>query len=428
MSLVRVRTVPGIWGTLETGNPVSEGMRTMTLHREGSEQRRAADLSRRQFTRLMAAAGLGAVLTSCGGPGATSPPPPSPEVAAAEGATWGASPAPSPTWRPTPTPSPNVTTPTHAASPTAHPTEGPVATGTEVSEPSPPSATPTEVLAPRSTPTPSPLQAAYLAVARGQDPRAITRAALAAIGGIERFVKPGADVIVKPNICVDYHSPEYAATTNPKVVAALVELCLAAGARRVRVLDHPFGGSAESAYARSGIGEAVRSAGGMMEVMNPAKYRETEIPQGRDIRSWKVYQEVLAADVLIDVPIAKHHNLARLTLAGKNLLGVVHRPSGLHANLGQRIADLVSLVRPTLTVVDAVRILKDHGPTGGNLDDVQRMDTVIASHDIVAADAYAATLFGLQGADIAYVRAAAEMGLGTMDLGSIKLEEIGVPA
>lgn len=104
----------------------------------------------------------------------------------------------------------------------------------------------------------------------------------------------------------------------------------------------------------------------------------------------------------------------------------MQRPSALHANLGQRIADLVSLVRPTLTVVDAVRILKANGPTGGNLEDVQLTNTVIASHDIVAADAYAATLFGLKGADIAYVRAAAEMGLGTMDLGAIELEEIGV--
>jgi len=300
-------------------------------------------------------------------------------------------------------------------------------TATTVSGGTPvPSAAPTEAIASRPTPTAPPPQAAYLAVARGADPRAITRAALAAIGGIERFVKAGADVIVKPNICVEYHSYEYAATTNPEVVAALVELCLSAGARRVRVMDHPFGGTAERAYARSGIGEAVKSAGGTMEVMNPAKYRKNKIPEGRDLRSVKLYQEVLEADVLIDVPIAKHHNLARLTLAGKNLLGVVEAPGSLHANLGQRIADLVSLVRPTLTVVDAVRILRAHGPTGGNLDDVQLTNTVIASHDIVAADAYAATLFGLQGADIAYVRAGAEMGLGTLDLGAIDVEEIAL--
>jgi uncharacterized protein (DUF362 family) len=163
-----------------------------------------------------------------------------------------------------------------------------------------------------------------------------------------------------------------------------------------------------------------------MEVMARMKYQETAIPKGRDIKKWSVYRDVLEANVLIDVPIAKHHSLARLTLGMKNLMGVVRDRNGLHLNLDQRIADLTSLVYPTLTVVDAVRILMDHGPTGGSLDDVKLTNTVIAGHDIVAADAYAATLFGLTGADIPATRAGAEMGLGTMDLSGVKVEEIMV--
>ena len=223
-------------------------------------------------------------------------------------------------------------------------------------------------MAPVPTVTPG---VAYLAVARGSDPRAITRAALAAIGGIERFVKSGDDVIVKPNICVDYHTYEYAATTNPRSSPRWSSCAWARAPSGCGSWTTPFGGSAESAYARSGIAEAVKAAGGEMEVMNPAKFRQTEIPEGRDITAWPVYQDVLTADVVINVPIAKHHSLARLTLGGKNLLGVIQDRSGIHANLGQRIADLVSLVRPTLTVVDAVRTLMAHGPTGGNLDDVR---------------------------------------------------------
>lgn len=267
---------------------------------------------------------------------------------------------------------------------------------------------------------------AYLAVARGQDPTAITHAALAALGGIERFVRQGSDVIIKPNICVAYHTPEYAVTTNPQVVAALVTLCLGAGARRVRVMDQPFGGTPASAYAISGIEEAVKAAGGEMEVMSPVKYASFDIPEGKDITSWEFYRDILETDVLINVPIAKHHSLSRLTLGGKNLLGTVSHPNRLHQNLGQRIADLISIVRPTLTVVDGYRILMNHGPTGGSLDDVKQAHTIIASHDIVAADAYAATLFDLQGADIPFVKAAADMGLGTLDLGSIKIEEVSV--
>jgi uncharacterized protein (DUF362 family) len=265
---------------------------------------------------------------------------------------------------------------------------------------------------------------AYLAVARGTDPAEITRRAIAALGGIERFVRSGHDVIIKPNICVDYHPAEYAATTNPTVVATLVSLCLGAGAKRVRVMDMPFGGAPDSAYTVTGIGDAVKAAGGEIELMSRVKFVKTAIPAGRDITEWEVYQDALKADVLINVPIAKHHSLARLTLGSKNLLGLVSRPSGIHRNLGQRVADLASLIRPTLTIVDAVRILTAHGPTGGSLNDVKEINTVIASHDLVAADAYGATLFGLTGPDIAYVKAGAEMGLGTLDLQSIKVEEI----
>ena len=156
------------------------------------------------------------------------------------------------------------------------------------------------------------------------------------------------------------------------------------------------------------------------------KYREAEIPQGRDIKKWTVYGDVLDADVLINVPIAKHHSLARLTLGMKNLMGVIESRNRFHINLAQRIADLNSVVRPSLTVVDAVRILVKHGPPSGNLDDVKLTNTVIASHNTVAADAYAATLFGLTGADVPATRIGAEMGLGTMDLSGVRVEEISV--
>ena len=276
---------------------------------------------------------------------------------------------------------------------------------------------------PTSTPTPP---SAYLAVARGGDPEEITRRVIQAIGGMGRFVKKGDDVIVKPNICVAYHTFEYAATTNPEVVATLVKLCLEAGAQRVWVTDQPFGGTAQVAYERSGIREAVEAAGGEMELMSPAKFVEVEIPHGQDLDKWYFYGPVLDADVLINVPIAKHHNLARLTLGMKNLMGVILDRPSIHTNLGQRLADLTSLLRPDLTVVDAVRVLTAHGPSGGSLDDVLKLDTVIASHDVVAADAYATTLFGKEPSYLDYVTAGAKIGLGEMDLGRLDIEEIAV--
>lgn len=275
-----------------------------------------------------------------------------------------------------------------------------------------------------ATTPPLPASAPDLAVARGSDPETIVRRALAAFGGMQTFVPKNASVVVKPNICVAYHTYEYAATTNPWVVGALVKCCLEAGASRVQVMDFPFGGTAEQAYVQSGIAEQVQAAGGEMVFMPKFKYVNADIPQGVDLKKTKAFGDALDADVLIDVPIAKHHGQARLTLGMKNLMGLVQNRSAIHANLGQRIADLASLFRPRLTVVDAVRILMANGPSGGNLGDVKQLDTVIVSPDIVAADSYATTLFGLRPEDIDYIPAAAAMGLGRSDLGGLKIEEI----
>jgi len=261
-------------------------------------------------------------------------------------------------------------------------------------------------------------------VAHGPDPAAITRAAIEAVGGMAGFVSAGYDVIIKPNICVDYHRPEYAATTNPIVVGTLVTMCLEAGASRVRVMDNPIAGTPGSGYVISEIKKAVTEAGGEMHIMSEPKFVEVEIPEGRDIKSVQIYPDILEADLLINVPIAKDHGATRLTLGSKNLMGVILHRGVFHENLSQRIADLVSLVRPELTVIDAVRILTAHGPTGGDLSDVKQMDTVIASRDIIAADAYATTLFGLTGEDIGYIQAGADMGLGTLDLNNISIQEI----
>jgi uncharacterized protein (DUF362 family) len=268
----------------------------------------------------------------------------------------------------------------------------------------------------------------HMAVARGGEPAALVRHAIAALGGMQHFVRTGDDVIVKPNACVDYRTYEYAATTNPWVVGEIVRQCFEAGAGRVRVLDFPFGGDSESAYWNSGIQEQVIAAGGEMEPIRFLKFVETEIPDALDLKKCQIYEDVLLADTVINVPIAKHHSLARLTLGMKNLMGVIRDRPYMHGNLGQRLADLASRVRPALTIIDAVRILQRSGPTGGRLGDVQKLDTVIASSDIVAADSYASTLFGLQPTDLSYIVSGLNMGLGRADLETMKIEEIAVGA
>jgi uncharacterized protein (DUF362 family) len=267
---------------------------------------------------------------------------------------------------------------------------------------------------------------AQMAVTRGGSPELLVERAIQALGGMEQFVKPGNDVIIKPNICVAYHTYEYAATTNPWVVGALVKLCLAAGAKQVRVMDFPFGGEAGQAYATSGIAEQVNANGGSMESMAPFKYVTTSLPNAQALKETDFYDDILKTDVLINVPIAKTHGLAGLTLGMKNLMGTILHREVIHWNMGPNLADLAGFLKPTLTIIDAVRILTANGPSGGNLDDVRQMDTLIASQDILAADTNAASLFNVDPFSLAYIQAGAAAGLGQSDLSQVRIEEFNV--
>jgi uncharacterized protein (DUF362 family) len=294
---------------------------------------------------------------------------------------------------------------------------------------------PSDTLAPTGLPatvTASPAaEAAYLAVARGgDDPEALVRAALQAIGGIGRFVPQGANVLIKPNVCTSNYSYLDAATTNPWVVGALVKMCFEAGAGRVRVFDFPFNGNNPANYEASGIAEQVLAAGGELEILDWNKFVPSALPNARSLGSAAFYSEVIDADVLIDVPIAKHHSGARLTLGMKNLMGVIRNRNAVHSvDLQQAIADLADYIRPELTVIDAVRILTNNGPisSSSSHSDVRLMNTVIASPDIVAADAYATRLFGWTDPNqLPYVKYGVERGLGRSDLENLKIEEISL--
>lgn len=282
---------------------------------------------------------------------------------------------------------------------------------------------------PDNTPSPAtstPASIPDLVVARNGTPEELVYRALEASGGIQRFVSKDSWVILKPNICNAYHGYEYASTTNPWVVAALVRMCLDAGAKKVQVMDFPFGGSANDAYRTSGIAEQVGAAGGEMVLMSEYKFKDTKISSPISLKKTRVYEDALKADVLINIPIAKHHGLAGLTLGMKNLMGLIWRREEIHWQIGEKLTDLTRLIKPTLTVVDAVRILVENGPTGGNLADVRETNTIIVSPDIVAADSYASSLFGLRPMDLSYIRAASEAGLGRSDVENLRIEEISL--
>lgn len=256
----------------------------------------------------------------------------------------------------------------------------------------------------------------------GTDPATLTRAAVDALGGMKRFVSRGDVVVVKPNIGWD-RMPLHAANTNPEVVATVVQMAYEAGAKTVVVTDASCNDPGRC-FQRSGIWRAAAAKGA--EVILPAEHRFRGMRlKGEVLDDWPVYTPLIQADKLINVPVAKHHNLAKYTGAMKNWYGSLGgRRNRLHQSIDLSVADLATFLRPTLTVLDATRILVRNGPQGGNIDDTKVLNQVIASIDQVAIDAYGCTLIKQKRENIAYLKMGQERGLGTMAWETLRTREV----
>jgi uncharacterized protein (DUF362 family) len=270
-----------------------------------------------------------------------------------------------------------------------------------------------------------------LVISKGTAPAHITEAAIQALGGMPRFISRGDIVLVKPNIGWA-RAPELAATTNPEVVATLVRLCLDAGAKEVKVFDNPCE-DPRRCYVNSGIMEAAKEAGATVSYMDERRFRTMEI-KGEVLPRWEVYQEAVEVDKIINCPILKHHSSALLTMGMKNFMGLIGGNRGqLHWHLDQAIVDLAAFFKPTLVVLDAVRILTANGPQGGSKKYVVRLNTVAAGIDQVAVDAIGTKIFGqvpetnfvgLQPGDMNHLHIASKRGLGRMDLEKLRIKEV----
>ncbi len=262
-----------------------------------------------------------------------------------------------------------------------------------------------------------------MVIVKNGSPADMVNQAVENMGGIGRFVKKGQKVLIKPNIGWD-RLPEQAADTNPEAVAAMVRLCKKAGADWIRVIDRTCN-QARRCYRRSGIEEAAAAAGAEVRHIVKNRFKEVGIPQGEMIKSWPFYKDALEADVLINIPIAKHHSLSGVTLAFKNMMGIMGGDRGsIHRDFMTKIVDINMAVKPTLTVIDAYRVLLRNGPSGGNLDDVALKKECIVATDPVAADTYAFTLLDADPAGMEYLKIAQSRGMGTMDLEKAKIKTI----
>ena len=269
---------------------------------------------------------------------------------------------------------------------------------------------------------------ATVGVASGAKPAENVVRAVAAIGGIKAFVSRGDVVVLKPNIGWD-RSPEQAANTDPEFVVAVAGMCLAAGARSVRVFDRTCN-DPRRCYVNSGIQAAVEAFGkkhGGVRIyhVEDRKFRRTSIPGAVAMKEWDLYRDALEADRIVNVPVAKHHSLATATLGLKNMMGVMGGNRGqIHYNLSDCLVDLHRRLPASLTVIDATRVLLRNGPSGGNLADVREAGRVFASRDVVAADVVAAErVFGWKPRDVEHIRKALDAKLGVSSPAQIRVVE-----
>lgn len=272
-----------------------------------------------------------------------------------------------------------------------------------------------------------PAQSAYdLVAVRDGEPDVMFDRAIASLGGMTKYVRKGQKVVVKPNIGWDV-SPERAGNTNPKLVGRIVKHCLEAGASEVYVFDNTCD-AWNLCYKNSGIEKAVKDAGGKIVPGNTENYyKMVQIPKGKRLKEARVHELILNSDVFINVPVLKHHSSASISLAMKNLMGVVWDRRYWHRNdLHQCIADFVTWRKPTLNVIDGYRVMLRNGPRGVSEADVVLMKQLIVSADIVAADAAATLVFGSKPQDIPHIRIANEMKLGTMDLTKLNINRIKI--
>jgi uncharacterized protein (DUF362 family) len=270
-----------------------------------------------------------------------------------------------------------------------------------------------------------------LVAVMGGEPEAMLSKALETLGGIGNYVKKGQKVVIKPNIGWD-RTPDLAGNTNPELIKALVKGCLDAGASKVTVFDNTCD-NWQKCYQSSGIADAVKAAKGLIVPGNDEKYyKEVSLPKGVKLKSVKIHEALLEADVWFNVPVLKNHGGAKLSCAMKNYMGIVWDRRFFHSNdLQQCIADICTWdKKPALNIVDAYRMMHQNGPQGKSAADVATIKSLIASSNIVAIDTAALGLFNqvkkLDIKAVGHIRLGESLKLGTTDLDKVNIKRIRI--
>jgi uncharacterized protein (DUF362 family) len=257
------------------------------------------------------------------------------------------------------------------------------------------------------------------------EPIDLLNAALKNYGGIQRFISKGDKVIIKPNMGWD-RAPEFAATTNPILISELTRLCFEAGAAKVKIFDRTCN-NPQRCYQNSQIETSAKKMGAEVEQIRDFKFKKISLPSSKIVSEWPIYQDYLEADKIINVPIAKHHSLCNVTLGLKNLMGVMGGNRGeIHNSFRQKLIDVTAHILPTLTIIDAYRILQRNGPSGGNLNDVKLTKTLILSSCPVSAEVLGLELFQQDVKNVGYIQEAIDRGLNKFNINKLNVQRINL--
>ena len=259
-----------------------------------------------------------------------------------------------------------------------------------------------------------------ISIVKGPDRTKTLNKAIELLGGIERFVKPGETVAIKPNVAFA-SPPMLSATTNPELVAEMVRLCYRRGrAKEVCVADNPINDPA-SCFTLSGIGKAANQAGAKVILPKSHLFKHTTLAGGTLIKNWPIfYGPFEKVDKLIGIAPVKDHHRAGASMSMKNFYGLLGgRRNIFHQDINTIIAELAMMVKPTLVILDGTEVMMTNGPTGGSVSDLRRANTLIASTDCVAADSYGCGLLDLAASDLPYLAKAERAGAGTTNYKSL---------
>lgn len=242
----------------------------------------------------------------------------------------------------------------------------------------------------------------------------VVRRAVALQGGMERLVRPGDRVLVKPNLLGAYE-PEKRVTTDPEVVRAVCELVLEAGGRPF-IGDSPALVSFKRAAEKSGIAQVARDLGIHAAALDEP--RPAPMPQSALFKHVEVASQALDADAIINLPKLKTHCQMVLTLGVKNLFGTIvaqrkaewHHMTGLNRDTFAALhLDILQALRPSLTLLDGVWAMEGHGPSNGR---PRRLGLVAAATDTVALDVAVCRLLGVPLRHFPLYRVARSRGMG----------------